>query len=96
MKIFIGKKVKSGGLLADFLKEKYDHCIIFQNVLQMTATHSNYVDPNNLKFEEIKILGLSQEIGSVSVSQNNAAQDYTPDITYDPATKVKQYLGNGK
>uniref|UniRef100_A0A8D2M864 alpha-glucosidase n=1 Tax=Zonotrichia albicollis TaxID=44394 RepID=A0A8D2M864_ZONAL len=71
-----------------FLKEEYDHCITFQNVLQMTATHSNYVDPNNLKFEEIKILGLSQEITSVTVTQNNAEQDYIPDFSYDPATKV--------
>ncbi|XP_064576785.1 sucrase-isomaltase, intestinal [Zonotrichia leucophrys gambelii] len=61
---------------------------VSNNVLQMTATHSNYVDPNNLKFEEIKILGLSQEITSVTVTQNNAEQDYIPDFSYDPATKV--------
>ncbi|NXP60093.1 MGA protein, partial [Chloropsis cyanopogon] len=66
----------------------YDYYIIFQNVLTMTATHSNYADPNNLKFEEIKILGLSQEIGSVSVSQDNVVQDYIPNITYDTAAKV--------
>ncbi|NXP00337.1 MGA protein, partial [Certhia brachydactyla] len=59
-----------------------------QNVLQMTATHSNYADPNNLKFEEIKILGLSQEISSISVSQNNVVQDYVLNITYDPVRKV--------
>ncbi|NXI17419.1 MGA protein, partial [Irena cyanogastra] len=64
-----------------------------QNVLQLTATHSNYADPNNLKFEEIKILGLSQEIGSISVSQNNVVQDYIPDITYDPVTKVAVIKG---
>ncbi|NXY61920.1 MGA protein, partial [Callaeas wilsoni] len=59
-----------------------------QNVLQMTATHSNYADPNNLKFEEIKILGLSQEIASVSVSQNNVVQGSVLNTTYDPVTKV--------
>uniref|UniRef100_A0A8C3N201 alpha-glucosidase n=1 Tax=Geospiza parvula TaxID=87175 RepID=A0A8C3N201_GEOPR len=66
---------------------------VSNNALQMTATHSNYADPNNLKFEEIKILGLSQGITSVSVSQNNVAQDYIPNITYDPVTKVAVIKG---
>ncbi|XP_063023459.1 sucrase-isomaltase, intestinal isoform X1 [Melospiza melodia melodia] len=66
---------------------------VSNNVLQMTATHSNYVDPNNLKFEEIKILGLSQEIASVNVTQNNAVQNYIPDLSYDPATKVALIKG---
>lgn len=56
----------------------------------MTATHSGYTDPNDLKFEEIKILGLSQEIASVSVTQNNVAQDYVANLTYDAGAKVKQ------
>ncbi|NXU39340.1 MGA protein, partial [Drymodes brunneopygia] len=64
-----------------------------QNALQMTATHSNYIDPNNLKFEEIKILGLSKEIASVSVSQNGAVQTYPLDITYDPVRKVAVIAG---
>ncbi|NXU01153.1 MGA protein, partial [Buphagus erythrorhynchus] len=64
-----------------------------QNVLQMTATHSNYTDPNNLKFEEIKILGLYQEITSVSVSLNNSVQDYISNTTYDPVTKVNVIRG---
>ncbi|NWT12138.1 MGA protein, partial [Vireo altiloquus] len=63
------------------------------NVLQMNATHSNYTDPNNLKFEEIKILGLSQEIIAVSVSQNNAVQNYPVNITYDPVKKVTVIRG---
>ncbi|XP_039930494.1 sucrase-isomaltase, intestinal isoform X1 [Hirundo rustica] len=66
---------------------------VSNNVLQMTATHSNYRDPNNLKFEEIKILGLSQEIASVSVSQDNVVQDYIPNITYDPVRKVTVIRG---
>ncbi|NWV96371.1 MGA protein, partial [Machaerirhynchus nigripectus] len=64
-----------------------------QNVLQMTATHSNYTDPNNLKFEEIKILGMSKEITSVSVSQNNVVQTYSPNTTYDPVRKVAVISG---
>ncbi|NWR45699.1 SUIS protein, partial [Regulus satrapa] len=64
-----------------------------QNALQMTATYSNYADPNNLKFEEIKILGLSQEIASVSVSRNDNGQNYAANATYDPATKVAVIRG---
>ncbi|RLV82384.1 hypothetical protein DV515_00016705, partial [Chloebia gouldiae] len=60
---------------------------VSNNVLQMTATHSKYTDPNNLKFEEIKILGLSKEISSVSVSQNKDVQNYILDVTNDPARK---------
>lgn len=56
----------------------------------MTAAHSNYTDPNNLKFEEIKILGLNSPILSATVSQNNVVQDYINNITYDLVTKVKQ------
>lgn len=56
----------------------------------MTATHSNYADPNNLKFEEIKILGLNNTILSASVSQNNVVQDYITNVTYNSTTKVKQ------
>ncbi|NXH29482.1 MGA protein, partial [Myiagra hebetior] len=64
-----------------------------QNVLQMNATHSNYTDPNKLKFEEIKILGLSQEVAAVSVSQNNVVQNYPLNITNDPVTKVAVIRG---
>ncbi|NXN82517.1 MGA protein, partial [Bombycilla garrulus] len=64
-----------------------------QNVLQMTARHSGYSDPNNLNFEEIKILGLSQEISSVSVSQNGAGQSFNGQISYDAGTKVALIQG---
>uniref|UniRef100_A0A674G9J7 alpha-glucosidase n=1 Tax=Taeniopygia guttata TaxID=59729 RepID=A0A674G9J7_TAEGU len=66
---------------------------VSNNALQMTATHSNYADPNKLKFEEIKILGLSKEIGSVSVFQNNVLQNYISDTTYDSLTKVAVIKG---
>ncbi|XP_058699890.1 sucrase-isomaltase, intestinal [Poecile atricapillus] len=66
---------------------------VSNNVLQMTATHSNYSDPNNLKFEEIKILGLPQEIGTVSVTQNNVVQNYPINTTYDSARKVAVISG---
>ncbi|NXV42975.1 MGA protein, partial [Uria aalge] len=64
-----------------------------QNVLQMNAINSNYVDPNNLKFEEIKILGAVQEITSVTVSQNNVVEKAAPTITYNPLEKVAHITG---
>lgn len=64
--------------------------IIFQNVLQMTAINSNYTDPNNLKFEDIKILGALQEITAVTVSQNNVVESSLFNITYYPSEKVKR------
>lgn len=71
-------------------------CLIFQNVLQLTAVNSNYTDPNNLKFEEIKILGALQEITAVTVSQNNIVENYPLNITYYPTEKVKKNQENGK
>ncbi|NXK54571.1 MGA protein, partial [Chauna torquata] len=59
-----------------------------QNVLQLNVTNSNYTDPNDLKFEEIKILGLRQELTTVTVSQGNAMQTVSPNITYNPTDKV--------
>ncbi|NXN37216.1 MGA protein, partial [Rhinoptilus africanus] len=64
-----------------------------QNVLQMNAINSNYTDPNNLKFEEIKILGAVQEITSVTVSQNNVVENATTTITYKPLEKVAHITG---
>lgn len=66
--------------------------LVFQNVLQLTAVNSNYTDPNNLKFEEIKILGVLQEITAVTVSQNNTVENYPLNITYYPTQKVKNLL----
>ncbi|NWH27846.1 MGA protein, partial [Grus americana] len=64
-----------------------------QNVLQMNVTNNNYVDPNQLVFEEIKILGLVQELASVTVLQNNDIQASPHNITYDPVNKVAVIQG---
>lgn len=56
----------------------------------MNAINSNYADPDNLKFEEIKILGALQEITAVTVSQNNVVENALLNITYYPLEKVKQ------
>ncbi|NXX15400.1 MGA protein, partial [Podargus strigoides] len=64
-----------------------------QNVLQMNVTNNNYTDPNNLMFEEIKILGLPQEPVSVTVLQDNNVQNSSHNITYNPADKVALIRG---
>ncbi|POI26800.1 hypothetical protein CIB84_009449, partial [Bambusicola thoracicus] len=63
------------------------------NRLQMNVINSVYVDPNNLKFEEIKILGVLQEITTVTVSLNNAVQTSSHNITYYPTEKVAHITG---
>uniref|UniRef100_A0A663F389 P-type domain-containing protein n=1 Tax=Aquila chrysaetos chrysaetos TaxID=223781 RepID=A0A663F389_AQUCH len=63
------------------------------NVLQMNVTNNNYIDPNNLTFEEIKILGLLQEPVSVTVLQNNNVQNSSHNITYNPVDKVALIQG---
>lgn len=54
----------------------------------MNVINNGYVDPNNLKFEEIKILGVLQEITELTVSQNNVPQTSLHNITYYPSDKV--------
>ncbi|NWY62327.1 MGA protein, partial [Chionis minor] len=66
-----------------------------KNLLQMNVTNNNYADPNNLVFEEIKILGLLQEPVSVTVMQNNVTQTPSLNITYNPAEKVALIRGLG-
>ncbi|XP_010160337.1 PREDICTED: maltase-glucoamylase, intestinal-like, partial [Eurypyga helias] len=66
---------------------------VSHNVLQMNVTNNNYADPNNLTFEEIKILGLLQEIVSVTVLQNNVVQNSSHNITYNPVDKVALIRG---
>ncbi|KAM6305024.1 sucrase-isomaltase, intestinal [Aegotheles albertisi] len=63
------------------------------NVLQMNAINSNYIDPNNLKFEEIKILGALEEIKTVTVSQNNVEENHPLNITYYPLEQVAHITG---
>ncbi|NWY03495.1 MGA protein, partial [Nothoprocta ornata] len=76
-----------------FMYIKYVYCIISQNVLQINVMNNNYNDPNNLKFEEIRILGLIHEPTYVTVSQNNVVQSSSHNITYDPANKVTHIRG---
>ncbi|XP_053566084.1 maltase-glucoamylase [Bombina bombina] len=56
--------------------------------LTMAATNAKYADPNNLFFDEIKILGVSLRASSVTVKKNDVIQTITPSINYDPSNKV--------
>ncbi|XP_042314469.1 maltase-glucoamylase, intestinal-like [Sceloporus undulatus] len=59
----------------------------------MTVTHNGYQDPNNLEFEEVKILGLPLEPTEVKVTSNNVAQTYPVNISYNAAEKVAHITG---
>ncbi|XP_030311852.1 sucrase-isomaltase, intestinal [Calypte anna] len=71
----------------------YYEFTVSNNVLQMNAVNSNYADPNQLKFEEIKILGALQEIQRVTVSQNNVEENHPVTISYDAVRKVAHIKG---
>ncbi|NXV82715.1 MGA protein, partial [Atlantisia rogersi] len=66
-----------------------------QNVLHMNVTNNNYVDLNNLVFDEIRILGLPQEPVAVAVVQSNDLLLSNLNITYDPVNKVALIQGLG-
>lgn len=57
-------------------------------MLHMNVTNNNYSDPNNLTFQEIRILGLAQEPVSLAVLQNDVVQNSSHTISYSPADKV--------
>ncbi|XP_036037737.1 maltase-glucoamylase, intestinal [Onychomys torridus] len=60
---------------------------VTQNHLNVTISSPNYKDPNNLAFQEIKILG-TQAIHNVRVKQNGVLSQMSPQITYNSNMKV--------
>ncbi|KAM9274801.1 sucrase-isomaltase, intestinal [Cariama cristata] len=66
---------------------------VSNNVLEMTAINRNYTDPNNLAFEEIKILGMLKDITELSIYQNNVVVKAVFDINYYPLEKVAHITG---
>ncbi|XP_054254507.1 maltase-glucoamylase-like isoform X2 [Indicator indicator] len=66
---------------------------VSNNILEMKVTNNNYWDPNNLTFQEIKILGLLQELLSLRVLQDNVVQNSAHNISYDPENKVAVIRG---
>uniref|UniRef100_A0A8D2KQH1 alpha-glucosidase n=1 Tax=Varanus komodoensis TaxID=61221 RepID=A0A8D2KQH1_VARKO len=69
------------------------HFNVSNNVLTMTVTHNNYKDPNNLEFQEIKILGLPLQPTEVKVISNDVAQTYPITISYSGPDKVAHITG---
>ncbi|XP_060236113.1 probable maltase-glucoamylase 2 isoform X2 [Meriones unguiculatus] len=49
----------------------YDFSVI-SNRLQAKLIHNNYVDPNNIMFTDIKILGMDKNVTGLTVSHNNS------------------------
>ncbi|XP_072852258.2 sucrase-isomaltase, intestinal isoform X2 [Pogona vitticeps] len=66
---------------------------VSNNVLTMTVVHSGYTDPNNLQFEEIKILGLPLQPTELKVTSNNVAQTYPVNVNYSVSDKVAHITG---
>lgn len=66
-----------------------------QNELHMNVTNSGYSDPNQLRFEEIRILGLQQELTELTVLQNNVVLSSSHNITYKPTEKVGKWGWRG-
>ncbi|XP_040584480.1 maltase-glucoamylase, intestinal [Mesocricetus auratus] len=60
---------------------------VTKNQLNVTISSPNYTDPNNLEFQEIKILG-TQAIYNVKVTQNGVLSQMSPRITYNSTMKV--------
>lgn len=54
----------------------------------MAVIRKGYIDPNNLIFENIKILGLPLEPSDVKVTSNNVVQSYNLTVKYNAAVKV--------
>lgn len=53
--------------------------------LTITYRTAGYTDPNMLKFEEIRLLGMNQNITDITVTQGQNVQPSSPTIDYDPA-----------
>ncbi|XP_045144841.1 maltase-glucoamylase, intestinal [Echinops telfairi] len=68
---------------------KYLFCefSVSQNQLAVKIVQSNYKDPNNLAFKEIKILG-TKEPTNIVVKQNNIPTQASPKVTYDTVLQV--------
>uniref|UniRef100_A0A670ID22 P-type domain-containing protein n=1 Tax=Podarcis muralis TaxID=64176 RepID=A0A670ID22_PODMU len=66
---------------------------VSQNALDISLAHEGYFDPNNLKFSEIKILGLSSKPVNVMVFQNGAPISSSHNETYDSSTQLLHIQG---
>ncbi|KAH0624124.1 hypothetical protein JD844_007538 [Phrynosoma platyrhinos] len=68
--------------------------IFFQNILNISIAHQGYFDPNNLKFGEIKILGvITNTTPTVVVHQNGADVPSSHNTTYNVSSQVLHITG---
>ncbi|MEE6501195.1 hypothetical protein FKM82_004095 [Ascaphus truei] len=61
--------------------------------ITLTPTNTKYTDPNNVKFEEIKIFGLPKNISVLIVKKGGNVQPSTHQVTYDEAKQVAHITG---
>ncbi|KAJ6660960.1 hypothetical protein lerEdw1_016980 [Lerista edwardsae] len=66
------------------------HPMTYQSVLDINVAHQGYFDPNNLKFVEIKILGVNKAPSRIVVLQNGAEVPSNHIVTYNSTTQVLQ------
>ncbi|NXX98579.1 MGA protein, partial [Centropus bengalensis] len=64
-----------------------------QNVLEIKVLHRGYVDPNNLKFTQIKILGLPSKAEQVTVLQDGETIPSSHVVSYDSQKQVLAITG---
>ncbi|KAM4771410.1 sucrase-isomaltase, intestinal [Rhinophrynus dorsalis] len=63
------------------------------NYITLTTTNNKYLDPNNVKFEEITILGLSKNISDLVVKKDSTVQPSTHWVDYDETTQIAKIRG---
>uniref|UniRef100_A0AAR2K3C5 Maltase n=1 Tax=Pygocentrus nattereri TaxID=42514 RepID=A0AAR2K3C5_PYGNA len=90
---------ESRGILVDLLLIKkfrglMQSVCVFQGVLTMQVQHNGYVDPNNLVFENITVLGLSSPPTAVSITEGSSVVAVPEfNIQYDSLKKVLYLRG---
>ncbi|XP_038672624.1 maltase-glucoamylase, intestinal [Scyliorhinus canicula] len=79
-----------------FQKEAYTayQFTVAKNRLDITVLKQGYIDPNNLKFGEIRILGVKSALASVTVKHGSNVTTLSPqNINYNAKTKIVQLTG---
>lgn len=62
--------------------------LFFQTILEIKVLHRGYTDPNNLKFTEIKVLGVTSNVEAVTVLQNGKAIQSPYGVSYNSQKQV--------
>lgn len=66
--------------------------LFFQTILEIKVLHRGYTDPNNLKFTEIKVLGVTSEVQEVMVLQNGEAIQSHRGFSYNSQNQVNRWF----